>query len=162
MTFNVHCRGHRRTCQLKWLVNTTLCMFWLLRMFFTRTKMKWNLSHWLTWGGHKISLTLGQRYTKIRNIHFYILLSLANSVVPISRIFLIFDLRSWHFSDRSGISQRAQFQAPLIFNGFVQVLQYCACAHKRHGTRAIRHKLTAEGREPFQFSLSCAFETANR
>ena len=70
-TSNARCRGHRCTCQHKWLVNTTFCMFWLLRMVLTQTKMKLNLSHWLIMTGHKIDVTLGQRYKKkIRVVYF--------------------------------------------------------------------------------------------
>ena len=49
---------------VKWLVNTTFCMFWLLMVVLTQIKMKWNLPHWLIMGGHKIDLTLGHRYKK--------------------------------------------------------------------------------------------------
>ena len=74
-----HCRGQRCTCQLKWLVNTTFCMIWLLMVVLTQTKMKWNFFHWLIMGGgHTIDLTLGQRYKKSEIYIFYILSPLAN------------------------------------------------------------------------------------
>ena len=63
-TSTAHCRGQRCTYQLKWLVNTTFCMFWLLRVVLTQTKMELNLSHWLITGrSQKMS---NPRYTFCR------------------------------------------------------------------------------------------------
>ena len=69
-TSNAHCRGHRCICQLRWLVNTTFCMFWLLRMILTQIRMKWNISHLFITVRSQNWPDLRTKIWKIRDIHF--------------------------------------------------------------------------------------------
>ena len=76
-TSTAHCRGQRCTCQLNWLVNTMFCMFWVLGMVLTQTKMKFNFSRWGIMGRSQHWPDL--RYHKSEIHIFYILSPLANS-----------------------------------------------------------------------------------